>query len=117
MSRNRSKFGILADKCPERMEKYQAKLHKLFKYKKELQEQLEDDITPKKFIQKDPTEFCEQRIDKFKILIKEIEAEIRELEKRLQISLKESKIFKREEKNKKHLTKSEKLKRGRKNGI
>lgn len=113
MSRNRSKFGVLADQCPERMDKYKAKIHKLQKYKKSLEEKLEIDFSEKRFINSEPTDMCEERIDKFKVLIKEIELEVRELEKQLDISLKDSKAFDRKNVNKKHMSKSEKFKKGR----
>ena len=90
MARNRSKQGILADDCPERIDKWLKKLAKAEEYKNKLQGISE---APKIPNLGSPGDSVESRIEIIKDVITELKSEIRELEKKNNISRKQSDFF------------------------
>lgn len=92
MGRNRSKVGVLADDCPQRIGKWLQKLKRAEDRKKYLLNKL-NRVGEKTTYKKDPRDSVEIRIENIKETIRELNVEIRELEKDLKISRKQSDYF------------------------
>ena len=93
MGRNRSKRGVLASDCPQRINKWLDKLRKLEKDRNSMLRDLKRPRATKITLSTSPDDSCEERIEIIKEALKTLKNELRQLEKDLGISRKQSKVF------------------------